>query len=133
MNKKKKITDRIDDFTIASCGTGGGGSNSNIVNYETILADFGSASKYDAFNRLRISDPFTIFDSQNRYNRNTLFNETCVGTGTTVTYRVNESALDMIVGIGASAEIIRESTKVFQDDSAWRIQRKRIGTFVTVL
>jgi hypothetical protein len=113
MNKKKKITDRIDDFTIASCGTGGGGSNSNIVNYETILADFGSASKYDAFNRLRISDPFTIFDSQNRYNRNTLFNETCVGTGTTVTYRVNESALDMIVGIGASAEIIRESTKVF--------------------
>lgn len=114
MKKNKKTTDRIDDFTIASCGTGGGsGSNSNVVNYETILADFGNASKYDSFNRLRISDPFTIFDSANRYKKDINYNETCVGTGTTVTFNLNESTLDLIVGTGASSELIRESKKVF--------------------
>lgn len=112
MKKNKKETaDKLEDFSIASCGSGG--ANSNIVNFETILADFGSASKYDAFNRLRISDPFTIFDSQNRYKRHLNFNETCVGTGTTVTYQINESTIDLVVGTGASAEIIRESKKVF--------------------
>ncbi len=112
MRKNKKTTDKLEEFSIASCGSGGG-SNSNIVNYETILADFGTASRYDGFNRLRISDPFTLFDSQNRYNKHNQFNETCVGTGTTLIYRVNESIIDMIVGTGASAEIIRESNKVF--------------------
>ena len=112
MNKKKKTTDKIDDFTIASCGSGSG-SNSNVVNYETILADFGDASRYDAFNRLRTSTPYTIFDSQNRYRRHGKFNELCVGAGSTAIYRVNESAIDLVVGTGASAEIIRESKKVF--------------------
>jgi hypothetical protein len=113
MKNKKMTTDTINDFTIASCGTGGG-SNSTIVNYETILEDFGNASRYDAFNRFRISTPFTLFDSHNRYRRNNKFNEACVGAGSTAIYRVNESSVDLVVGTGASAEIIQESkNKIF--------------------
>ncbi len=113
MRKNKKTSnDKLNDFTIASCGTGGG-SNPTIVNYETILEDFGNASRYDAFNRFRTSTPFTLFDSHNRYRRNNKFNETCVGTGSTAIYNVNESTVDLVVGTGASAEIIQESKKVF--------------------
>ncbi len=39
----------------------------------------------DAFGRLRTSGPYTLFDSQNRYVKNDLFDET-TATGGTVTY-----------------------------------------------
>ncbi len=67
----------------------------------------------DAFGRLRVSEPYTIFDSQHRYRFNEKFSTSLVGTGSTVVHMPNESAINMTVGIGQTAEIIRESKRVF--------------------
>ena len=70
-------------------------------------------AKYDAFSRLRISQPYTIFDSQNRYRDNNKFDTYVTGAGTTTSYKINESVVDLQVGVGASCEVIRETKRVF--------------------
>jgi hypothetical protein len=67
----------------------------------------------DAFGRFRISSPYTLFDSYHRYRDNGKFDTSLTGTGSTAVHRTNESAIHMTVGTGASAEVIRESKKVF--------------------
>jgi hypothetical protein len=67
----------------------------------------------DAFGRLRISNPYTIFDSQLRYRDNDKFSTSLVGTGSTAVHMPNESTINLIVGIGASAEVVRETKRVF--------------------
>ena len=67
----------------------------------------------DAFGRLRVSDPYTLFDSQQRYRDNEKFSTSLVGTGSTTIHMPNESVVNMTVGIGASAEVVRESKRVF--------------------
>lgn len=63
----------------------------------------------DAFGRLRISGPYTLFDSQNRYTINNKFYSNITGTGT-VTYVSDESTVLLNVTNG---NIIRESKNVF--------------------
>ena len=67
----------------------------------------------DAFGRLRISSPYTLFDSYHRYRDNGKFDTSLTGTGSTAVYMVNESAINMTVGTGASAQVIRETKNVF--------------------
>ena len=50
----------------------------------------------DAFGRLRTSNPFTLFDSQNRYAKDPQFDEALTGSGTT-TFLADESAVEMEV------------------------------------
>ena len=43
-------------------------SGCNNVNVEpTVIGGGDGSTAYDAFGRLRVSEPFTLFDSQNRY------------------------------------------------------------------
>lgn len=67
---------------------------------------------HDAFGRLRISDNFTLFESQNRYKDNGKFDTSTVGAGST-TYVSNESCINMSVNTAANDEVIRESKRVF--------------------
>jgi hypothetical protein len=67
----------------------------------------------DAFGRLRVSDPYTLFDSQQRYRDNEKFSTSLTGTGSTAVHMPNESVVNLTVGIGASAEVIRETKRVF--------------------
>lgn len=50
----------------------------------------------DSFGRLRVSQPYTIFDSQNRYAKDAAY-DTETATGGTVTYVTNQSALALAV------------------------------------
>lgn len=50
----------------------------------------------DAFGRLRTSQPFTLFDSQNRYAKDAAY-DTETATGGTVTFVTNQSALALAV------------------------------------
>lgn len=50
----------------------------------------------DSFGRLRVSQPYTIFDSQNRFAQDTAY-DTETATGGTVTYVTNQSALALAV------------------------------------
>jgi len=66
----------------------------------------------DAFGRLRVSQPYTLFDSQNRYAADTQFDTSTSGTGTT-TYNTNESALDMTVTAGGAGSVVRQTFRSF--------------------
>jgi hypothetical protein len=66
----------------------------------------------DAFGRLRVSNPFTLFDSSYRYKDNEKFYNTIIGTGTTGTFNTNASLYEMSL-TGANSSLVRTSTKVF--------------------
>jgi len=66
----------------------------------------------DAFGRLRVSNPFTLFDSQNRYQKDAQFSESLTGSAT-ATYVSNESSVDMAVTTASGDKAIRQSYRVF--------------------
>jgi hypothetical protein len=65
----------------------------------------------DAFGRLRTSNPLTIFDSQNRYQKDNQFDES-TATGGTVTYSLNESTVSLNVTTSSGSEVVRQSYRV---------------------
>ena len=66
----------------------------------------------DAFGRMRVSNPLTLFDSFHRYQINDKFITSTSGTANTE-YQVNQSAIDMNVGTTSGDKCIRESKRVF--------------------
>ena len=66
----------------------------------------------DAFNRLKVSNPFTLFDSQHRYQPNEKW-DTFGVTGGSASYEFNESAINLIVGTTAGSKVTRETKRVF--------------------
>jgi hypothetical protein len=84
-----------------------------------IVATTGSAvpvsiggTNVDAFGRLRISAPYTLFDSQQRYESDTQFDTATTGTGT-ATYMNNEAAVNMTVTAGGVGSVIKQTYRVF--------------------
>jgi len=66
----------------------------------------------DAFSRLKVATPFTLFDSQHRYKDNGKF-DTQVAQGGTAAYNANESSVNMTIGITAGASVIRQTKRIF--------------------
>jgi hypothetical protein len=67
----------------------------------------------DAFGRLRISQPLTLFDSSHRYRDNNLWESLVVGTGSTVGFVTAQGLINIGIGTTAGCSVIRETTKVF--------------------
>ena len=72
------------------------------------LVTFGGAN-LDAFGRLRTSEPFTLFDSQNRYAEDDQFSSSTSGTGSSVTFATNESSVNMNVGTVSGGKTVRQT------------------------
>jgi hypothetical protein len=72
-----------------------------------------SQEQFDAFGRLRVSNPLTLFDSSHRYKDNNLWTSLVVGTGSTVGFVTTQGLINLTVGTGSTDSIIRETTKVF--------------------
>lgn len=70
------------------------------------------AVSYDSFGRLRVSEPFTLFDSSHRYADNNLWS-TAVATGGTAVFNANQGLVDLNVTAASGSSVIRETTKVF--------------------
>ena len=66
----------------------------------------------DAFNRIKTSNPFTLFDSQHRYASNDKW-DTFGVTGGTATFLLNESVVNLTVGVTAGAKVTRETKRIF--------------------
>ena len=66
----------------------------------------------DAFGRLRVSNPLTLFDSSHRYADNNLWVNSITGTAA-ATFNANEGLMDLTVGSASGDQIIRETIKVF--------------------
>ena len=71
-----------------------------------------SSYAYDAFGRIRVSNPYTLFDSSNRYADNGKFATATTGTAT-ATFNANEGLIDLDVGTASGDEVLRESYVVF--------------------
>lgn len=66
----------------------------------------------DAFGRLRVSQPYTLFDSQNRYAADNQFDVATTGTGAT-SFLSNEAAVKMEVTAGGVGSVVRQSYRSF--------------------
>ncbi len=65
----------------------------------------------DAFNRLVVAQPYTLFDSQNRYAIDNQF-DTSTATGGSTTYLPNESSVQLSVTTSSGSEVVRQSYRV---------------------
>jgi hypothetical protein len=77
----------------------------------TSIASFPTTST-DAFGRLRVSEPFTLFDSSFRYGDNQLWS-TATATGGTATYNTAQGLEDLNVTTTSGSSVRRQTTKVF--------------------
>jgi hypothetical protein len=82
----------------------------------------------DAFGRQRMSTPLTLFDSSHRYRDNNLWIGLVIGTGSTVGFSTAQGLINMTVGVGSTASVIRETTKVFSYQPGKSLQV--LNTFV---
>lgn len=85
-----------------------------IVEFIRSLTDLNLLSKnnFDAFGRLRASQPFTLFDSQNRYASDPAFDTSLAGSGTS-TFLTNEAAVSMDVTTASGDKVIRQTKRYF--------------------
>ena len=85
----------------------------NNVNVEpTVIGGGDGSTAYDAFGRLRVSNPLTIFDSKNVMSKNNLFDEDIVGASSSFTYSTDNSTVNLNVDTPTSSYVIRQSKRV---------------------
>ena len=73
---------------------------------------FDYTNNFDAFGRLRVSEPFTLFDSSHRYRDNGLW-ATATASGGTTTFDANGGIIEMSVDTASGSSVSRETYKVF--------------------
>ena len=73
---------------------------------------FANTPNFDAFGRLRVSNPLTLFDSSHRFADNQLWS-TGTATGGTATFNSAQGLVDLAVTAASGSEVVRETTKVF--------------------
>ena len=73
---------------------------------------YANSPNIDAFGRLRVSTPFTLFDSSHRFADNTLWS-TAIATGGTATFNSSQGLVDLAVTAASGSEVVRETIKVF--------------------
>lgn len=66
----------------------------------------------DAFGRLRVSQPYTLFDSQSRYAADNQFDTSTSGTGSS-TFNTNQSSVSMSVTAGGVGSVVRQTYRSF--------------------
>lgn len=87
---------------ILRVSTGSSGYGNTVINGNTAS---------DAFGRTRISEPYTLFDSQNRYIDGDQFASKTSGGGS-VTYVANESSFNLALPTTSGAYVYRQSRTV---------------------
>ena len=73
------------------------------------------SGSYDAFTRLRISEPFTLFDSKTLYNKLPFYwdEEQTSGSGTTSTFNTNQASTTLSVSNATAGTIVRQTKQRF--------------------
>lgn len=80
----------------------------------SVTTDPGTGTKsaaLDAFGRLRVSNPLTLFDSSHRYKDNGLWN-TLTATGGAAAFSANQGLVELSVTTTSGSKVYRETTKV---------------------
>jgi len=74
-------------------------------------AQFGG-STVDAFGRLRVTSPYTLFDSQSRFAVDNQYSYV-TATGGTTTYNTNKSSVDLAVTTSSGSTVLAQTFRVF--------------------
>jgi hypothetical protein len=82
--------------------------NVNVGNGQLITI---GGNNVDAFGRLRVSNPLTMFDSKSIMSKNNLFDESTVNGGS-VSYTANKSTVNLNVTEAAGSKTIRQTKRV---------------------
>jgi len=82
------------------------------VNVTNTIVTAPNPTQIDAFGRLRVSTPLTLFDSSHRYRDNNLWSS-LTAVGGTYAFNQNQGLIDLTVNGSSGSSIIRETTKVF--------------------
>ena len=85
--------------------------NVNVTNTITSVTT-PEPTQLDAFGRLRVSTPLTLFDSSHRYRDNNLWSS-LTAVGGTYAFNQNQGLIDLTVSALSGSSVIRETTKVF--------------------
>jgi hypothetical protein len=93
-------------FTQFLYGTPGSGCSSGTDSNPTVIVPGGTS--IDAFGRFRVSEPFTLFDSQNRYVEDDQFSSSTVN-GASITFATNESSVNMSVDTTSGSKAVRQT------------------------
>lgn len=115
------------------------GSNSSSPTYVAI-----NGTNTDAFGRLRVSQPYTLIDSQNRYAIDNQY-DTSTTSGGSTTFLPNESSVNLNVTTTSGSEVVRQTYRTmpyqpgkgllllatFCMNAAKTNLRQRIGYFST--
>ena len=86
--------------------------SATIVNPVTEITTTPEPTQLDAFGRLRVSTPLTLFDSSHRYRDNNLWSS-LTAVGGTYAFNQNQGLIDLTVSALSGSSVIRETTKVF--------------------
>lgn len=86
---------------------------SRIGNLNVGIQEYGDTSAVDAFARLRISEPFTIFDSKQLYDKQPLFWDEAIGGSATSVHSTINADTVMTVTASASDYVIRQTKQRF--------------------
>lgn len=91
----------------------------NLIGQLTLMASINgtipvsiNGTNTDAFGRIRVSQPYTLFDSQSRYAADNQFDTSTSGTGST-TYNANQSSVSMAVTGGGVGSVVRQTYRSF--------------------
>ena len=82
-----------------------------MANTDTLPVSIGGTNT-DAFGRIRVSQPYTLFDSQSRYFADNQFDTTTTGTGSS-TFNTNQSSVSMSVTAGGVGSVVRQTFRSF--------------------
>jgi len=77
------------------------------------LANKAGQANIDAFNRLRVSNPLTLFDSSHRYSDNDLWAEFHSGPNSSGVFNAYQGLMDLNVDNTSGSQVLRETTKIF--------------------
>ncbi len=80
-----------------------------MANTDTLPVSIGGTNT-DAFGRIRVSQPYTLFDSQSRYAADNQFDTTTSGTGS-YTFNTNQSSVSMSVTAGGVGSVVRRAPR----------------------
>jgi hypothetical protein len=95
-------------------GNVGISGNANVIladDASVVISGFSGAVS-DAFGRLRVSNPYTLFDTQARYFDHGQFASNIAGTANVV-YVANQSSYQLNVGSASGDSVLRETLKPF--------------------
>jgi hypothetical protein len=82
-------------------------------NFPVSINEFGDTSSIDAFDRLRVSNPYTIFDSKQLHDSSPLFFDQSLGGSATSSHSTNDARTRLSVTASSSDFAIRQTKQRF--------------------